>query len=55
MAFDLIKEALINAPVMVWLDYSKNFELYMDVSSFRLGAILVQKHLNGEHVIAYAR
>ena len=53
-AFDLIKEALINAPVMARIDFSKELYLYTDASKFGLGAILAQRHDDGEHVIAYA-
>jgi hypothetical protein len=53
-AFDLIKEALINAPVMARIDFNLELYLYTDASKFGLGAILAQRHADGEHVIAYA-
>src|SRR5918912_4024639 len=53
-AFKLLKEKLIEAPVLIYPDFEKEFILYTDASTIALGAILHQKGDDGkEHVIAY--
>ncbi len=53
-AFELLKEKLINSPVLIYPDFEKEFILYTDASNIALGAVLHQVgDDNKEHVIAY--
>lgn len=53
-AFELLKERLTMAPVLVYPDFEKEFILYTDASKLALGAVLHQKGDDGkEYVIAY--
>ncbi|XP_076434617.1 uncharacterized protein LOC143274631 [Babylonia areolata] len=53
-AFDKLKEALINPPVLVLPDPSKTFVLRTDASGLGLGAVLLQDHGEGLQPIAFA-
>ncbi|GKD11476.1 reverse transcriptase domain-containing protein [Tanacetum coccineum] len=46
-AFELLKEKLMNAPIMVSPDWSQPFELMCDASDFAVGAVLRQRE--GKH------
>ena len=53
-AFSLLKQALLQAPVLKFADYSKPFMLETDASSDRLGAVLLQEGEDGKlHPVAY--
>ena len=53
-AFGLLKQALLQAPVLKFADYSKPFILETDMSSDGLGAVLLQEGEDGKlHPIAY--
>lgn len=53
-AFEKLKGALTKPPVLAHPDYDKPFILDCDGSGVGLGAVLLQKHEDGEHPIAYA-
>ncbi len=54
-AFQDLKVALTNAPILAFPDYSLPFILYTDASSFGVGAVLMQHNVHGNHrPIAYA-
>ena len=53
-AFNLLKQALLKAPVLKFADYSKPFILETDASSDDLRAVLLQEGEDGKlHPIAY--
>ena len=53
-AFHLLKQALLQAPVLKFTDYLRPFMLETDASSDRLGAVLLQEGEDGKpHPIAY--
>lgn len=53
-AFESLKTALTEAPILAYADYSEPFVLYTDASNFGLGAVLAQKQNGQERVVAYA-
>ena len=46
-AFDCLKAACLQAPILAFLDFGKPFLLEMDASSKGLGAVLLQKQSDG--------
>lgn len=53
-SFELIKQDLTNAPVLMAPDLTKSFKVQTDASEVGLGAVLTQELEGAEHVIAYA-
>ena len=54
-AFDHLKAACLQAPILAFLDFNKPFLLETDASRRGLGAVLSQKQADGQyHPIAYA-
>ncbi|KAG9453132.1 hypothetical protein H6P81_006036 [Aristolochia fimbriata] len=54
LAFDLLKQKLISAPIIVSPDWNLPFELMCDASDFSLGAALGQRKEKFFHTISYA-
>ena len=53
-AFQALKQACMNSPVLAFTDYMKDFLLKMDASKEGLGAVLYQKQADGQfHPVAY--
>ena len=53
-AFQALKQACMNSPVLAFADYTKDFLLKMDASKEGLGAVLSQKQADGQfHLVAY--
>ena len=53
-AFQAIKQACMNSPVLAFADYTKDFLLKTDTSKKGLGAVLSQKQEDGQfHTVAY--
>ena len=49
-----LKELLINSPALAYFNPNKQTTIYVDASPVGLGAILTQKHPDGQKVITYA-
>ena len=53
-AFELLKNALISAPIIQPPDWSLPFEIMCDASDYAVGAVLGQTKNKKHHAIAYA-
>ncbi len=53
-AFNLIKQDLTQAPILMSPDFNQTFRVQTDASEIGLGAVLTQGSEGEEHVIAYA-
>ena len=52
-AFEMLKEKLTTAPVLLLPDPTKPFTVTTDASDFAIGAVLTQDHGHGEQPVAY--
>ena len=53
-AFEALKQACMNSPVLAFANYTKDFLLETDASKEGLGAVLSQKQEDGQfHPVAY--
>ena len=53
-AFQALKQACMNSPVLAFADYMKDFLLKRDVSKEGMGAVLSPKQVDGQiHSVAY--
>lgn len=53
-SFDLLKEALTNAPILAFPDFNKPFHLHVDASDNAVGLVLEQEYeMNTNRVVAY--
>ena len=48
-----MKQALTDALVLAWPDFSKTFTVHADSSQYAIGAALTQEHEDGEHPIVH--
>lgn len=53
-AFQTLKRQLVHAPILIYPDFSKDFEIYTDASGVALGAVLVQRKEETLHPICFA-
>jgi len=53
-AFDILKEKLTSAPVLNYLDFSRQFLITTDASDYAIGAVLSQEPVGQDRPIAYA-
>lgn len=52
-SFNLLKTALVSAPILKCPDFNKPFSIQTDASSYAIGAVLTQKIDDCDHPIAY--
>ena len=52
-SFEQLKSAMISAPVLRLPDNSKTYEIFVDASGRAMGAVLMQRHEDGLHPVAY--
>ena len=54
-SLDILKEKMVTAPILVFLDWKKPFHVHVHASSIALGIILAQPREGGiDHPIAFA-
>jgi hypothetical protein len=54
-SFDTLKHKIVTVPILVFLDWSKNFHVHVDASSIALGAVLAQPGTRDiEHPLAFS-
>ena len=53
-AVELLKEALLNPPVLQLANTSQPFQVHTDASDLAIGAVLLQEDEQGQHPVAYA-
>ena len=54
-SLDTLKEKMVTAPILLFLDWTKPFHVHVDASSITLGILLTQPRDGGiDHPIAYS-
>jgi len=54
-SFDILKEKMVTTPILVFLDWKKEFHVHVDASSVALGIILAQEGAGGlDHLISFS-
>jgi len=53
-AFKKLKEQLVNAPILIYPDFERPFEIFSDASGVAIGAVLVQRRNEVIHPLAFA-
>lgn len=54
-AFKELKDRLVSAPILVYLDWNKEFHIHVDASNFAIGATLAQVGTQGlDHFVFFA-
>ncbi len=53
MAFQKLKEALINAPILKWYDPNRSIKIHVDASGIVVEWVLLQEWDNFWHLVAY--
>lgn len=54
LAFEMLKDKLVSAPVLIYPDFTKPFNLTCDASNYAISAILSQGPIGKDHPIAFA-
>ncbi|XP_026743752.1 uncharacterized protein LOC113505319 [Trichoplusia ni] len=54
LAFETLKDKLTSAPVLIYPDFTKSFNLTCDASNYAISAILSQGPVGKDHPVAYA-
>ena len=52
-AFEILRDALTEAPILAFPDINKPYKVYTDASNYAIGAALVQETELGERIIQY--
>src|SRR5262249_33081335 len=52
-AFQTLKNALTQAPILILPDFTKPFKVFIDACGKAIGEVLTQDHGNGDQPIAY--
>jgi len=52
-SFDILKQKLVEAPILAYPDLNRPYSLYTDASDYAIGGILTQDFEEGERVIQY--
>ena len=52
-SFNLLKKAMVSAPVLKLPDNTKPYEIFVDASQHAMGAVLMQRHSDGMHPVSF--
>jgi hypothetical protein len=54
-SLDILKEKMVTTPILVFLDWSKEFHVHVDAFAIALGAVLTQsRECDIDHPITFA-